>query len=85
MDFEAVKEIIKNEINDAHVEVTDLTGTRDHLGLLVVSDQFEGKALLAQHRMVMDSLKDALKEAIHAVKIKTFTYAKAKEAGVIKE
>lgn len=83
MDFEAVKEIIKSQIKDAHVEITDLTGTRDHLGLLVISDEFEGKPLLTQHRLVMDSLKEALKEAIHAVKIKTFTYAKAKDAGVL--
>ena len=83
MDFEQVKNLIKDKIEDAHVEVTDLTGTQDHLGLLVISDQFEGKALLAQHRMVMDSLKESLKEAIHAVKIKTLTYTKAKESGVL--
>ena len=42
MDFEKIKELIKSHINDADVEVTDLTGTRDHLGLVVSSHEFKG-------------------------------------------
>jgi stress-induced morphogen len=71
MDFTKVENLIKSKLTDAVVEVTDLTGTRDHLGITVTSDAFKGKALLAQHRLVMDILKEALKEEIHAVKIKT--------------
>ncbi len=71
MDFEKIKELIKSHINDADVEVTDLTGTRDHLGLVVSSQEFKGKMLIEQHRMVMDILKEDLKEDLHAVKIKT--------------
>ena len=71
MEFQKIKELIVNKIPDAEVEVTDLTGTKDHLGLMVTSKEFKGKPLLAQHRMIMDILKDGLKNEIHAVQIKT--------------
>ena len=71
-----VKSLIESNLNESHVEVNDMTGTLDHLEILVVSDEFKGKLLLEQHQMVMDILKDSLKEKIHAVKIKTITKEK---------
>jgi len=71
MEFEKIKKLIIEKMPDAEVEVSDLTGTKDHLGLLVTSAEFKGKGLLAQHRMIMDILKDGLKNEIHAVQIKT--------------
>lgn len=71
MEFEKIKKLIIDKMPDAEVEITDLTGTKDHLGLLVISKEFKGKRLLAQHRMIMDILKDGLKSDIHAVQIKT--------------
>ena len=68
-----VKELIIKHLPDAEVQVTDLTGTNDHLGLLVASDTFEGKMLIQQHQTIMDILKESLKERIHAVQIKTMT------------
>lgn len=66
-----VKALLEKSLPDCKVEVEDLTGTADHLGLKIVSPAFEGLSLLKQHQMVMDILKDSLKEKIHAVKIKT--------------
>lgn len=77
MDFQELKELIEANIEDAQVEVTDLTGTRDHLALTVISDIFKGKMLLQQHQMVMDILKEKLQSEIHAVKIKTMTKEQA--------
>ncbi len=71
-----VKSLIESNLNESLVEVNDMTGTLDHLEILVVSDEFKGKLLLEQHQMVMDILKDSLKEKIHAVKIKTMTKEK---------
>ena len=42
-DFEFVESIIKSGIPDAMVLVEDMTGTKDHLAITVVSDAFEGK------------------------------------------
>ncbi len=74
MDFGKLEQLIKDNIKDAKVEITDLTGTGDHLGLHIVSNEFKGKNLLGQHRMVMDILKEELKDKLHAVKLKTETY-----------
>ncbi len=82
MDFQFVKDLIIKGLPDAYVEVTDLTGTKDHLGILIVSDAFEGKMLIQQHQMIMDLLKESLKKEIHAVQLKTLTKAKAETQGI---
>ena len=71
-----VKELIENKIQGSEVHVRDLTGTNDHIGLLVVSDTFKSQTLIQQHQTVMDILKESLKERIHAVQIKTMTKEK---------
>ncbi|MFZ9001152.1 MAG: BolA/IbaG family iron-sulfur metabolism protein [Bacteriovoracaceae bacterium] len=74
MNFAELENLIKENLKDATVEISDLTGTGDHLGLSITSNEFKGKNLLAQHRMVMDILKEELKDRLHAVKLKTQTY-----------
>jgi stress-induced morphogen len=75
-EFAFVEDIIKAGIPDAVVSVEDMTGTKDHLAITVISDAFEGKMLFQQHQMLMNLLKDELKTRIHAVKLETFTRAK---------
>ncbi|MCM2351693.1 MAG: BolA family transcriptional regulator [Bacteriovoracaceae bacterium] len=75
-DFKFVEDIIKAGIPDAQVIVEDMTGTRDHLDITVVSDVFKGKMLIEQHQMLMNLLKDELKQRIHAVKLQTYTKEK---------
>ncbi|MES2529120.1 MAG: BolA/IbaG family iron-sulfur metabolism protein [Bdellovibrionota bacterium] len=74
--FQFVEEIIKQGIPDATVMVEDMTGTRDHLAITVVSDAFKGKLLIEQHQMLMDLLKEEFKTRIHAVKLQTYTKEK---------
>jgi stress-induced morphogen len=69
--FTLVSNLIKAQIPDAHVEVSDMTGTFDHLEITVTSQAFKDKSLIQQHKMIMDTLKDALKGPVHAVKLKT--------------
>jgi stress-induced morphogen len=75
-DFKFVEDIIKAGLPDAEVFVEDMTGTKDHLDIVVVSDSFKGKMLFEQHQILMNLLKDELKNRIHAVKLKTFTKEK---------
>lgn len=82
MSFENVVNLIKKGITDAHVVVNDMTGTRDHLDIMIVSDSFKGKMLREQHQMVMDLLKESLKTEIHAVQLKTMDYATAEKRGI---
>lgn len=82
MEFENVKNIIKAGLTDAYIEIQDMTGTRDHLDLLIVSDQFIGKRLIQQHQLVMDLLSESLKTEIHAVQLKTMSFEDAKKRGI---
>jgi stress-induced morphogen len=58
---------------DATVEVTDLTGTRDHFQALVVSNAFEGKSRVQQHQMVYSALGELMNGDIHALALTTRT------------
>ncbi|WPU66149.1 BolA/IbaG family iron-sulfur metabolism protein [Peredibacter starrii] len=75
-EFQFVEDIIKAGLPDAQVMVEDMTGTRDHLAITVVSDAFKGKLLFEQHQMLMTLLKEELKQRIHAVKLQTYTKEK---------
>lgn len=68
-----VKKLLTDKIAGAVVEVSDMTGTSDHLEIMIASDAFQGKTLLQQHQMVMDVLRDSLAGPVHAVKLKTMT------------
>ncbi len=79
--MEDIKILLESKIEDSMVTVSDMTGTMDHLEILVVSDIFKGKMLIDQHQIVMDILKEPLKEKVHAVKIKTITKEKYSQKG----
>lgn len=81
--FEDIKALIKSNLNVAHIEINDMTGTRDHLDILVISDEFKGKMIFEQHKMLMNILSDRLKTDIHAVQLKTMTIEAAKAKGII--
>jgi stress-induced morphogen len=80
--IEKAREKIQAHIEDAIVETYDMVGDMDnlHLAIMVASNEFKGKVLIQQHQMIMDILKEDLKSEIHAVKIKTMTLDKYKEA-----
>ena len=82
MEPQRITELIRVSLPDAEVHCHDLTGTKDHWQLEVVSDAFAGKRLLAQHRLVKDALAAQLKDnSIHALSLKTFTFDKWKAEG----
>ena len=69
---EEVKAMVEKTFPDAQVEVEDQTGTMDHFYISVASSVFQGKMLLAQHRMVQSAVQEALNDGrIHAIQIKT--------------
>ena len=79
VDFKEIEELITSNLPDAKMQIQDLTGGKDHLGMMVISDQFEGKMLIEQHQIVMDILKEKLKGDLHALQLKTMTKAQAIE------
>ena len=75
-EFKFIEDIIKAGLPDAKVLVEDMTGTKDHLAITVVSDQFKDKPLFQQHQILMHLLKEELKTRIHAVKLNTYSKEK---------
>jgi stress-induced morphogen len=69
--LDAVKSRLLAAFPDARVELTDLTGTNDHLQAVVVSRAFEGKTRVEQHRMVYAALGDLMNGPIHALALTT--------------
>lgn len=71
MNPEELKSIIEATFADGHVEVT---GDGRHFSAVVVSDAFNGKNMIAQHRLVYAALGDRFDtEAVHALSLKTYT------------
>lgn len=68
-----IQELLLNALPQSEVVVQDTTGTRDHFQVLVISPQFEGKSMVEQHQMVYKALGDLMREAIHALALKTYT------------
>ncbi len=48
-------------------------GSESHFKLVLVSERFEGKTLLARHRLINSILESQLQNGIHALAIHTYT------------
>lgn len=72
---EEIEAKLKLAMSDAQIEVIDLTGTRDHYKVIIVSAAFEGKLPIKRHRMVYDALKEEMKGPIHALTLEAYTPA----------
>lgn len=74
-----IKKIIEESVVDSTAHVLDPMNDGQHLQALVISPTFDGIPLIKQHQMVMNSLKEAFKESVHALGLKTFTPEKWEE------
>ena len=64
--------LIRSALPDAEVDVTDLTGTMDHLSVFVRSRAFAGVAPLDRHRIVERAVAPARTDGrLHALAIRT--------------
>lgn len=69
-----VEERIRQAIPDVqHLQVQDLTGTKDHYEATVVSSAFEDKTRVEQHQMIYRALGDLMDGPVHALALKTYT------------
>jgi acid stress-induced BolA-like protein IbaG/YrbA len=75
MEAVEVRRLIEAGLPGAQVEVADTTGGGDHFEAIVVSDQFEGKGLVERHQIVYAALGDVMRQAVHALTLKTLTPA----------
>jgi stress-induced morphogen len=72
IDKAGITELIRKKLPDAHIHITDLTGTMDHYDIRVRSAAFVGVPLIDAHRMVSSALREAHADGrIHAMQIRT--------------
>ena len=71
MDAQTIQEMILLGLPEAQVEVVGADGA--HFEALIVSKDFDGKTLIQRHRMVYETLGNAMHADIHALSMKTLT------------
>ena len=59
-------------INESHKHNVP-KGSESHFKVIIVSEEFQGKMLLARHQMVNKILADELAHSIHALTLNTMT------------
>ena len=59
-------------INESHMHNVP-EGSESHFKVVIVSDDFKDKMLLARHRLVNNVLEEELKGSIHALALHTMT------------
>ena len=76
----SIEEKIKASLAPEYLEVLNESsnhnvppGSESHFKLTIVSNNFDGKMLIARHRMINQLLEDELKGPIHALSMHTFT------------
>lgn len=75
-----IKSKISSALTPIHLEVINESGmhnvppgSQSHFKLVIVSEIFDGKSLVARHRLVNDLLAEELCNAIHALALHTMT------------
>ena len=70
VDPESLRNLVLAALPDAVVEVQLYSGD-DHFEMSVASAAFAGKSRVAQHQMVYEALGQHMRDAVHALALKT--------------
>lgn len=71
MELQDIKRKIEEGLPGARAEILDPRKDGVHIKAVVTFRGFEGKSMIEQHRMVYDTLKEELKEELHALGLET--------------
>ncbi len=71
MTRETLEGFLTEAFPEAEINLTDLAGDNDHWQAEIISEQFRGKARVAQHQMVYAALKGKMGGELHALALKT--------------
>lgn len=71
MTIQEIREKIESGLPGSQVEILDPYNDGVHIKAIVVYSGFEGKPMIQQHRMVYDTLKEELKQEVHALGLET--------------
>ncbi len=73
MRAEDVKQLIEAGLPGSIVQIQGDDGV--HFEAVIIADAFDGKSMLAQHRMVYATLGDRMHSEIHALSMRTYAPA----------
>jgi len=84
---EVIETKLANGINAKHLTVENESrnhnvpeGSESHFKVVLVSADFDGKALLARHRIINKILEEELQGKIHALALHTYTESEWQDA-----
>ena len=69
--LQEIKEKIERGLPHAKVDVLDPRKDGKHIKAIVIYSGFKGKSLVEQHQMVYATLREELKEELHALGLET--------------
>ena len=79
MGTDDIKSVIEKAVPQSKAYVLDPNNDGQHFQAFVISPAFEGMMLVKQHQLVMQPLKTAFAQSVHALQLKTFTPQKWQE------
>ena len=71
MNLNEIKNLIKEAIPDAVIDIQDLAGDGNHYSATIISSLFKGKNKIEQHKIVYNSLKGKMGNELHALALNT--------------
>ena len=71
MNLIEIKNLVKEAIPDAVIDIQDLAGDNNHYSATIISSLFKGKSKIEQHKLVYNALKGKMGNELHALAIKT--------------
>lgn len=74
-----IEQKLEEGLTNPKIFLQDMTGTMDHFNAIIISDDFIGKNLIEQHRLVYKILGDMVTNEIHALQLKTLTWEQWKK------
>ena len=66
-----VKELIKDKLPDANIEIIDLKGDNNHYHAKIKSNVFRGLSKMEQHKIVYKALGNHMGTTLHALMLTT--------------
>tara|TARA_B100000686_G_scaffold335914_1_gene405120 strand:- start:127 stop:372 length:246 start_codon:yes stop_codon:yes gene_type:complete len=74
-----IQKKLEANLKNAKIFIQDMTGNNDHFNLVAISDSFENLSLIEQHRLIYSLLDGMVTKEIHALQLKTLTWAQWKK------
>lgn len=78
-----IRQMLTDELSALHIDIEDdshkhvghpgAAAGGGHFNVTVVSDQFDGKSIIARHRLVYAALEPLMPAEIHALSIRALT------------